>query len=88
MDEISGWVAKVTDWNRCGLGAGQQALVGGFIEEYPDDIAMHLAGEACENDRKVDVPVIASWDQDTGRFIYYETPGYTEGLEIPLDLTV
>jgi len=88
MDEISGWVAKVTDWNRCGLGAGQQALVGGFIEEYPDDIAMHLAGEACESDRKVDVPVIASWDQDTGRFIYYETPGYTEGLEIPLDLTV
>jgi NADH-quinone oxidoreductase subunit F len=86
MDEISGWVAKVTDWNRCGLGAGQQMLVGGFIEEYPDDIAIHLGGMPCEHDRTVDVPVVADWDLETGRFTYYETPGYAEGLEIPLDL--
>ena len=86
MDEISGWVAKVTDWNRCGLGAGQQMLVGGFVEEYPDDIAIHLGGMPCESDRTVDVPVVADWDRETGRFVYYETPGYSEGLEIPLDI--
>jgi NADH-quinone oxidoreductase subunit F len=86
MDEISGWVAKVTDWNRCGLGAGQQMLVGGFIEEYPNHIALHLGGMPCESDRRVDVPVVADWDLRTGRFVYYETPGYAEGLDIPLDI--
>jgi NADH-quinone oxidoreductase subunit F len=88
LDEIAGWVAKITDWNRCGLGAGQQALVGGYIEEYPEDIGFHLAGEPCESERRVDVPVIADWDRETGKFVYYETPGYAEGLDIPLDLTV
>jgi NADH:ubiquinone oxidoreductase subunit F (NADH-binding) len=86
MDQIGAWVARVTDWNRCGLGAGQQALIGGFVEEYPEDIAVHLGGEPCVNHRRVDVPAIEDWDPATGRFSYYETSGYAEGLEIPLDL--
>jgi len=86
MDEIGGWVAKITDWNRCGLGAGQQALVGGFVEEYQEDIAAHLGGEPCASDRKVDVPVVADWDPEAGRFSYYETPGFAAGLPIPLDI--
>ena len=86
IDQIGAWVARITDWNRCGLGAGQQALIGGFVEEYPEDIAAHLGGEPCASDRRVDVPVIADWDQAAGVFTYYETPGYAEGLEIPLDI--
>ncbi len=47
VDEAAGWVARVTDANRCGLGAGQQALAAGILELFPADVAHHLDGGTC-----------------------------------------
>ncbi len=44
LDEMAGWIARVTDSNRCGLGAGQQVLAQGIVEQFPEDLAAHLEG--------------------------------------------
>lgn len=44
LDEIAGWLGRVTDANRCGLGAGAQALVEGLLREFGGHVADHLDG--------------------------------------------
>ncbi len=67
VDELTGWIARVTDANRCGLGAGQQALAAGIVEGFPEDIAHHLGGGGCEAD-PVPVPKLESHDAEAGTF--------------------
>jgi NADH:ubiquinone oxidoreductase subunit F (NADH-binding) len=74
LQEIAGWIVRVTDANRCGLGAGQQAFAQGILEDFAADLADHLDAEPCSSDRRVVAPVIESWDSARGRFSY-ATPG-------------
>ncbi len=48
VDELVAWIARVTDANRCGLGAGQQALAAGIVDLFPDDVGHHLDGGICD----------------------------------------
>jgi NADH:ubiquinone oxidoreductase subunit F (NADH-binding) len=41
LEEAAAWTARVTDANRCGLGAGQRGLAAGFLERFWDDFAAH-----------------------------------------------
>ncbi len=50
LEEIGAWTTRVTDANRCGLGAGQRALAAGFVERFIDDFVAHL-GRPCGRDR-------------------------------------
>ncbi len=70
IEDIAAWVLRVTDSNRCGLGAGQQALARGILDGFPDDLAHHVGGDACASERTITAPVIEDWDQDAGRFVY------------------
>jgi NADH:ubiquinone oxidoreductase subunit F (NADH-binding) len=70
LEEIAAWSIRVTDSNRCGLGAGQQALARGFLETFPDHFAGHVAGAPCTPPRRVAAPVIEDWDPEAGRFRY------------------
>lgn len=70
VEELAAWALRVTDANRCGLGAGQQALARGVLEQFPDHVALHLGGGSCGSTRRVAVPVIADWDESEGRFTY------------------
>ncbi len=70
LEDISGWTVKVTDSNRCGLGAGTAALTQGILAAFGDHLAAHLAGAACAKDREYRAPVIYDWDPAAGRFTY------------------
>ncbi len=69
IEEIAAWTQRVTDSNRCGLGAGQQALAAGVLERFPEDLAHHAAGAGCDR-RAFPVTTIADWDEAAGRFTY------------------
>ena len=70
IEELLAWVAEVTDANRCGLGAGQQALAEGLLADFTDDLGHHIDGRGCPSDRTVRPPVIEDWDQLAGKFVY------------------
>ena len=70
LEEIGAWVMRVTDSNRCGLGAGSQALAEGIMRTFGDHMAAHAAGEACPPGRIVSAPLIEDWDAEAGRFRY------------------
>ncbi len=70
IEEIAAWSIRVTDANRCGLGAGQQALARGILIDFPEHLAEHVSGEPCSSDRVVSAPIIEDWDPQLGRFRY------------------
>jgi NADH-quinone oxidoreductase subunit F len=70
IEEIAAWTIRVTDANRCGLGAGQRALGRGILDRFPEDLAHHLDGSGCPTDRKVQVTTIEDWDEPSRRFRY------------------
>jgi NADH:ubiquinone oxidoreductase subunit F (NADH-binding) len=70
VEEIAAWVLRVTDSNRCGLGAGQRAFARGILDEFADELAHHVDGDPCASSRTVVAPLIEDWDPDAGRFTY------------------
>jgi NADH:ubiquinone oxidoreductase subunit F (NADH-binding) len=70
VEDIAAWVLRVTDSNRCGLGAGQRAFAGGILDGFAGDLAHHIEGDPCESTRTVVAPLIEDWDPDAGRFTY------------------
>nr|MBO2498417.1 NADH-quinone oxidoreductase subunit F [Acidimicrobiia bacterium] len=71
LDEVTAWIERVTDANRCGLGAGQRALAAGVLRLFGEEVIDHL-GRRCPSDRVLGVPKIVDWDPDTGTFAYDE----------------
>jgi NADH-quinone oxidoreductase subunit F len=69
VEELAAWVARVTDANRCGLGAGAEALGGGLLAAFPEEFAHHAGGGACER-AEVPVPVIEDFLPAEGRVVY------------------
>ena len=72
VEEIAAWSTRVTDANRCGLGAGEQAFVRGILDGFAPAVADHLGGHRCR--RVHPVPVIEDWDDVDGRFVYAHDP--------------
>lgn len=71
LEEIEAWIGRVTDANRCGLGAGERALAAGVLQFYADEVVGHL-GVACWSERRVDVPKMVDWLPEESRFVYDE----------------
>ena len=69
LEEVAAWTQRVTDANRCGLGAAGRNLAIGILERFWDDLVAHLDG-GCPGDRGIGVPNITGWDGATGRFSY------------------
>jgi NADH:ubiquinone oxidoreductase subunit F (NADH-binding) len=70
LEDVAAWAIRVTDSNRCGLGAAQRALADGVLTAFPEHLAAHVAGSSCPTDRVVEAPVIVDWDREAGRFTY------------------
>lgn len=70
VEEIAAWTLRVTDANRCGLGAGQQQVAGGVLDRFADHVVEHASGTGCATGRVVGAPVIEDWDRSTRRFRY------------------
>ncbi len=71
LDELGAWTLRITDANRCGLGAGQRALVEGLLDGFWEEIVGHVDGP-CRLDREVRVPAISDYDEVAKRFVYVE----------------
>jgi NADH:ubiquinone oxidoreductase subunit F (NADH-binding) len=70
LEEAVAWTSRVSDANRCGLGAGQQALAAGFLEDFWDDFVVHMDAD-CGRDRSgMLLPKLV--DLDDGRFVLDE----------------
>ncbi len=74
LEELRGWILRVTDANRCGLGAGQQALANGIVTEFGKDLEHHTLGPdseerpACTDHRTYVVPAFTDFDEAAGAF--------------------
>ena len=44
VDDLTAWLTRVTDANRCGLGAGQRELARGILDNFADDVVACLEG--------------------------------------------
>jgi len=70
LEELVAWTSRVSDANRCGLGAGQQALAAGLLEAFWDDFVAHLDTD-CGRDRPGSLlPKLVEFDG--GRFVVDE----------------
>ena len=70
IEDIAAWILRVTDANRCGLGAGQQAFARGILDNFAADLAHHIDGDACPSPRTVTAPLITDWNAAEGVFSY------------------
>ncbi|HKY47304.1 MAG TPA: NADH-ubiquinone oxidoreductase-F iron-sulfur binding region domain-containing protein [Acidimicrobiia bacterium] len=61
LDDLTGWLNRVTDGNRCGLGAGQREVARGILHTFADDVVACLEGR-CQGHRGLTLPppVVAS----------------------------
>jgi len=64
VEALTGWISRVTDANRCGLGAGQRALASGIFGQFAEDVVACLDG-TCPGHRGLLAP--ASIDHDPSR---------------------
>jgi len=64
-------MGRVTDANRCGLGAGERALSTGVMRFFTQEVVEHL-GVRCWSDRELLVPKMTDWDPAAGKFTYDE----------------
>ena len=55
VDELTAWLARVTDANRCGLGAGQREVARGILGTFADDVLACLEGR-CPGHRGLTLP--------------------------------
>jgi NADH:ubiquinone oxidoreductase subunit F (NADH-binding) len=69
LDQMDAWIGRVTDANRCGLGAGERALSAGMLRFFTDDVVAHL-GRACPWPRDLTLPKMTDWDPETGTFTH------------------
>jgi len=67
VEEAAAWVLRVTDANRCGLGAGQRLLAAGILERFTDELLDCLEG-GCPGHRGLVAPMLTDWDVESGRF--------------------
>lgn len=67
VEEAVAWLRRVTDANRCGLGAGQRLLAGGILDRFADDVVLCMEG-GCPGHRGLEVPMLADWDPVERRF--------------------
>ena len=68
LDEVGAWIVRVTDANRCGLGAGARALVDGLLRSFPEHVAEHLDGQ-CSLPRDLGLAKLVDFLPEAGRFV-------------------
>jgi NADH:ubiquinone oxidoreductase subunit F (NADH-binding) len=68
LGEISAWLGRVTDANRCGLGTGARDLVDGLLRHFPEHVADHLDGR-CGAERVLPLAKFVDYLPEAGRFV-------------------
>ena len=55
VDDLTGWLTRVTDANRCGLGAGQREVARGILDWFAGDVVACLE-HRCQGHRGLRLP--------------------------------
>ena len=55
VDDLTAWLTRVTDANRCGLGAGQRELARGILDRFAGDVVACLE-RRCQGHRGLTLP--------------------------------
>ena len=63
LEEMAATMQRVTDANRCGLGAAQQAIVAGVLARFADELDRHLS-VGCHTERRVRLPKLADLTEE------------------------
>jgi NADH-quinone oxidoreductase subunit F len=71
VEEIEAWTVRVTDANRCGLGAGERALAAGILHGFLGEVLAHVGGR-CPTPRPLRLPKMVDHAPEAGRFVYDE----------------
>jgi NADH-quinone oxidoreductase subunit F len=70
LDAIGGWLARVTDDNRCFLAVEEQQLVTSVLRAFESEFHEHLASGRCPRPRRLAIPKLL--DLHDGVAIYDE----------------
>ena len=84
VEEIGGWLAKVTDGNRCYLGTEEQVMVGSVLRAFADEVSEHVSLGACPRPRPVRLPKLVDLVDGQATFDerqYLKRPDWTYGTE-------
>ena len=68
---IGGWLARVTDGNRCFLAVEERQVVGSILRAFPEEFAEHVEAGGCPRPRRLPIPKLV--DLAGGRATYDET---------------
>jgi NADH:ubiquinone oxidoreductase subunit F (NADH-binding) len=71
IDQLGGWLSKVTDGNRCYLAVEEQAVVSSIMRAFADEFDEHLTLGRCPRPRTIVFPKIV--DVRDGTVVYDET---------------
>jgi len=67
LEDLAAWTTRVTDSNRCGLGAAHREAVGGFLEVFWDEFEARVDNAEPVVER-LELPKLADYDEAAGRF--------------------
>lgn len=70
IERLIAWLSRVTDANRCGLGAGQRELASGLLATFTDDLFACIAG-SCSGHRGLVAPDPTDHDPTERRAIVF-----------------
>jgi NADH:ubiquinone oxidoreductase subunit F (NADH-binding) len=70
IEQMQGWLVRVTDGARCYLATQEQRVVASVLERFPEEIVAHIEGERCPRPRPLLLPKLV--DLADGRAVYDE----------------
>jgi NADH:ubiquinone oxidoreductase subunit F (NADH-binding) len=70
IEQIQGWLGRVTDGARCYLATQEQRVIASLLERFPEEFVAHIEDERCANPRPLVVPKLV--DLGGGRAVYDE----------------
>jgi NADH:ubiquinone oxidoreductase subunit F (NADH-binding) len=68
VEEIGGWLPKVTDGARCYLATEEQIVVRSILRSFPEEFADHLDGRGCPRPRPLVLPKLVDLADGTARY--------------------
>jgi NADH:ubiquinone oxidoreductase subunit F (NADH-binding) len=71
LSRIAGWLARVTDGNRCYLPVQERLVVGSVLSAFPEEFVEHIETGRCERHRELSVPILV--ELSGGKAAYDET---------------
>ena len=71
LDETAGWLAQVTDGNRCYLPVEERAIVASILQLFSDEVDEHIALGSCPRPKPIPLPKLI--DIADGHAVYDES---------------